>query len=323
MTIQELLANSSEKLSNFSHSPHSDSEILLGFSLNKDTNWIHKNPNLEINTQELEKFNILLKKRIQNTPIEHITNSKFFYENKFYVNENTLIPRPETELLVDNAINSIKESLFIKNFLNILEIGAGSGCISISIIDEILKYLKNNNNNFILNFYSTDISTKAIKVAKKNYKNIFKNLEIKAESRSNLTGSIKQKKHKVNIELINADIIKPILGGFSTNISKKGIDLLISNPPYIPTINMTELDEAVKKEPKIALDGGRDGIEIIKRIFYETKNLIIPNTSKYIIEIDSRSEQALIKTLEKDPSIKDYCFKNDLTNRTRFLEVTW
>ena len=135
-----------------------DSEILMSKAINKNREFILLNLKKNINKQELLYFQTLIKKRSLRKPIAYLTNKKFFWDSEFFVTKDTLIPRPETELIVQSTLNLTK----YKNKLNILDIGIGSGCILLSILKERK------------NFYGTgiDISKNCLKISKINAINI-------------------------------------------------------------------------------------------------------------------------------------------------------
>ena len=155
MNFQQVLINASNLLKekNFK-SPKLDTELLLAKTLDVCREEILLNLNNKINQSEIKKFKYYLNLRKQYKPIAHIINSKFFWKYKFFVNKDVLIPRPETELIIEQTLNILPES----SKKNILEIGTGSGCIAISLLKE-RPYCR---------VVAIDKSPKAIKVAKKN-----------------------------------------------------------------------------------------------------------------------------------------------------------
>ncbi len=134
--------------------PQLDSEILLAKTINKDRKYIILNSKDNINNKDLEKFYTLIKKRSLGNPVAYLTNNKFFWNSEFYLTNDTLIPRPDSELIVENVLKLTKQ----KNKINILDIGVGSGCILLSILKERL------------NFYGTgiDISKKCLNITRLN-----------------------------------------------------------------------------------------------------------------------------------------------------------
>ena len=138
--------------------PYLDSEILLSKSINKDKKYIILNPKEVLNNKQLNNFNKLIDRRKNSEPIAYLTNKKEFWKDEFYVNRDVLIPRPDTELIIEQVLKTYSE----QSQLQVLDIGTGSGCILLSIIKERL------------NFYGTgiDISKKSIKVSKINAKQL-------------------------------------------------------------------------------------------------------------------------------------------------------
>ena len=157
MNIQSTLKNASKILNSFNiKTPLLDSEVLLARAINKDRKYIILNLNKNINQNCLNKFNYLIKRRTKGEPIAYLLKKKDFWKETFYVNKNVLIPRPDTELIVEQVLKLFPS----KSNLQILDIGTGSGCILLSILKERS------------NFYGTgiDISKKSINVCKYNTK---------------------------------------------------------------------------------------------------------------------------------------------------------
>ncbi len=207
-----------------------DSEILLSKTLNKKREEILINLDQEVDKKNVSIFNGFLQRRLKNEPIAYIIGEKEFWSKKFIVNNNTLIPRPETELLVDKLIRIYKGKK-----INILDIGTGSGCIILSLLNNLKQS------------YGTgiDISKKALLVAKKN--------AIKHRLLNNVKFFLKSPE----------------------NIFSKKFDLIVSNPPYIERKAIKNLNEDIKRfEPIMALDGGNDGLDLIKKVIYKSKNIL-------------------------------------------------
>lgn len=231
MKIKEITREYSQKLKYVTHIPSKEVEILIGHLLEKNNIWLHLNSNEEFTKQkELEK---LVDKRALNYPLEYLIGKASFYGESFLVEEEVLIPRPETELLIDNALEILKEKKSNNEPLTILEIGTGSGIISV-MLALLIKDIK---------IIAVDINEKALKLAKKN-----------------------AIKHKVE------DKIEFRLSNLYENIDKQkdNIFMTISNPPYIK--DSYELPSNVKYEPSNALFGGEVGDELLKKIISETAN---------------------------------------------------
>ena len=207
-----------------------DSEILLSKALNKSREKILINLDQKINEKDISIFKKYLMRRSKREPVAYILREKEFFSKKFYVNKNTLIPRPETEILVEKLLK-----IFKKKRVSILDIGTGSGCIIISLISS----LKNSIGEGI------DISKKAIQVAKKN------------ALRHQLSNQIKFKTKSIDNLFINK------------------FDLIVSNPPYIEKKAIKNLSEDIKRyEPRMALDGGNDGLDLIKKVIYKSREIL-------------------------------------------------
>ena len=206
-------------------------------------------------------------------PIAYILKEKEFWSKIFEVNKNTLVPRPETELMVDKLTKIYKN----KN-ISILDVGTGSGCILISLLSE-LKFSRG---------IGIDISSKALFIAKNN-----------------------AKKHKINNNL-------KFINRCFTNYFTKKFDLIVSNPPYILTKEIKNLQEDVKKyEPKIALDGGNDGLDVIKKLIYKAKDILKFN-GLLALEIGNKQFRKVSNILVKRNFKIEYLIK-DYNNNIRCL----
>ncbi len=207
-----------------------DSELLLSKILNKKREEVLINLNQKISKRDFSKYKNYIKRRSQKEPIAYILEEKEFWNKSFFVSSDTLIPRPETELLVEKLIEIFKDKQ-----ISILDIGTGSGCILISLLGELI------NSRGV----GIDISKKALVVAKKN-----------------------AKKHKIS------NNIKFVYKSLNHKICQK-FDLIVSNPPYIESNQIEYLMEDVKNfEPRIALDGGNDGLDLIKKVIYKTEYIL-------------------------------------------------
>ncbi len=233
-----------------------DSEILMAKVIKKDRKFILLNSNQEIKYKDIETFKKLIAKRSDRKPIAQLINKKFFWNSEFYVTNDTLIPRPDTELIVENVLKLTEH----KSKLNVLDIGIGSGCILLSI-------LQNRKN-----FYGTgiDISKNCLKISKINAINL------------NVSSRLK---------LYKSDVDNFLLGKY---------DLVVSNPPYIKSCKLKCLEKDVAKfEPRSALNGGFDGLSEIRKVIKNTSDLIKKN-GKFILEIGFDQKNKVIKLLKKE-----------------------
>jgi len=257
MNINFAINKGSKILKNkFIHNSKLDSEILMAKTINKDRNYILINSNNLLSKIELEKFYMLIKQRSLGNPVAYLINQKFFWDSEFFITSDTLIPRPDTELVIEIALWLSKQ----KNKINILDIGVGSGCILLSILKERK------------NFYGTGIdkSEKCVKISKINANNL------KVCSR---------------LKLYKSDVDKFNLGKY---------DLIISNPPYIKKHKIKYLERDVAKfEPRLALDGGLDGLTEIRKVIKKSSKLIKKN-GKFILEIGFDQKYEIINLLKKE-----------------------
>ena len=254
-----------------------DSEILMAKSINKDRKYILLNSNININQQNLSYFYKLIEQRSFGYPVAYLTNKKSFWNSEFFISNNILIPRPDTELIVENVLRLTKK----KNKINILDIGVGSGCIILSILKERK------------NFYGTgiDISKKCLNISKINAVNLNINSRLK---------------------LFKSDIDKFKIGKY---------DLVVSNPPYIKKLKLKYLERDVAKfEPRLALDGGLDGLSVIRKVIRKSSELIKKN-GKFVLEIGFDQKNEVINLLrEKGFYINGV--KKDLANNDRCIVST-
>jgi release factor glutamine methyltransferase len=287
--LSEIYLLLTHELAKVSDSPEIEAELILCsfFKINKET--LIKNNNKEVSFSEFEGLSILLDMRLGHRPLEYILRSKSFYGLDFYVDEGVLIPRPETELLVEEFVKNLYSSS--EQNINILEIGIGSGCIFISIANEIIK----NNIKIQCNFYLVDISEKAIRIAEKNLSTLLGHLP------SNL-----------NFHFYKADILPEQINDLKMNY-------IISNPPYIPFSEMSFLSTEVKHEPIIALEAKSNGMDIYKKILKQTINLVSKDTA-YFFEIHYKGADKLKRLFnELLPNFKSIKVIKDLNKLDRII----
>jgi len=207
-----------------------DAQIILSHIMGVTREFLILNDQINISKDVKQKYELAIKRRTKREPVAYITGKKEFWSENFIVNHSTLIPRPETELLIYKLINFFKDKS-----INILDLGTGSGCILLSLLKELNKSRG----------MGIDISKKAIHIAKINSKNL------------NL---INRAKFKI------CDLNKYNSGKY---------DLVVSNPPYIPLKEIKNLSkDVINYEPKVALDGGADGLDLIKKVIYKSNHLL-------------------------------------------------
>lgn len=239
-SIEYLLNNGMKILKERDYNnPFLDLQLILMYLLQKDKVYLYTHKDEIIDDETVKKYYEMVIKRDTGYPLQYMLHSQEFMGLDFYVEEGVLIPRPDTETLVEKIINLVKGSDYKNKTINILDIGTGSGAIALSLA----YYIKNSRVTAI------DISDTAIKVANIN---------------------------KVNLSIDNAEIIKGDLFG-DLNIRDKKFDIIVSNPPYIEKKEINNLQiEVAKYEPKLALDGGESGLIYYEKIADIVKNIINP-----------------------------------------------
>ena len=242
-----------------------DSELILSSVSGHLRENFLVNLDFKLNPTQIKIFNNLINRRaLGKEPIAYLLNKKEFWSIKLNIDKDVLIPRPETEILVERLVKYYKD-----NQPYILDIGTGSGCIIISLLQELKKSKG----------VAIDISNKALKIAKKNSKN------------NNTFNRIK---------FVNSSICQ---------FNNFKFDLIVSNPPYISRSELKNLDEGIKFfEPKIALDGGNDGLDVMRKVIYKSRKILKINgmlaleigTGQYkkvsqILKLNKFREKILIK----------------------------
>ena len=259
MLVNEAIAFAEQELKRSNNlNSRLDSEILVSHLINIPRESIYSRLKENLPSNKAEELKKLVSRRVKKEPIAYILNNKEFWSTNFYVDRSVLIPRPETEVLIDLILSQIN---YKNNYLNILDIGTGSGCILLSLLKELTK----------AKGIGIDKSLKAIAVAKKN--SISQQLDSRASFKN------------VNLEEIKFD---------------KKFDLIVSNPPYLPDVSLKNLNLDIKLyEPKIALQGGVQGVDFLCKIISLASKIIKIN-GLLALEIGDNQFQILAKYLKKN-----------------------
>ncbi len=233
-----------------------DSELLLSKVIRKDRKFILLNPDKKLNQSDQESFKNLIIKRSKRKPLAYLTGIKSFWNNDFKINEKVLIPRPDSEIIIEQVLDIFKN----KNNLNFLEVGIGSGCIALSILREKKAFLAT----------GVDLSQDCIKISKYN---------------ANKLGVANR------IKLLKSDV---------DNLIFRKYDFVISNPPYIKKFDLNKLKKEVKNyEPRLALDGGIDGLSVIRKVIKKSSELI-KKQGKLFLEIGYGQKEPVKKMLKEN-----------------------
>jgi release factor glutamine methyltransferase len=259
MLVNEAIAFAEQELKRSNNlNSRLDSEILVSYLINIPRESIYSKLKENLPSNKTEELQKLVSRRVKKEPIAYILNNKEFWSTNFYVDRSVLIPRPETEVLIDLILSQISNK---NNYLNILDIGTGSGCILISLLKELAK----------AKGIGVDKSTKAIAIAKKN------SISQQVDNRASFKN--------VNLEEIKFD---------------KKFDLIVSNPPYLPDVSLKNLNLDIKLyEPKIALQGGVQGVDFLCKIINLASKILKIN-GLLALEIGDNQFHILAKYLKKN-----------------------
>ena len=244
-----------------------DSELLMSKVIKKDRKDTILLQNEKLSTELYNKFKNLIYQRLKKKPIAYLLGKKDFWKYQFKVSEGVLIPRPDTEIIVEEVLKLTKH----KSDLKILDVGLGSGCILLSILKE-KKFFKG---------VGIDLSKKSVEIAKINAADL---------------GLLNR------VKILKSDI---------DNFEYGKYDLIISNPPYINNLDLKYLEMDIRNfEPKIALDGGSDGLSVIRKVINSSSRLLKKN-GYFFLEIAFDQKDKVKKILNKkgffiNKIVKDY-----------------
>lgn len=274
-SIQSVLLDASNRLNEKNiDSPRLDAEILLAHVIGCRRLDLYVNFEKVLPLDAVLKFNELIRRRLNGVPVAYITNSKEFMGLNFAVNQNVLIPRPDTEILTEFVGEYLRG---LNREVTFADLGTGSGAIAISI----LKFVKN------ARAVAVDISEKALEVAE------FNSVKFYVDDR---------------ISFLRGDLFSPITGKF---------DAIVSNPPYIPTSEIETLQAEVKSEPRLALDGGEDGLSFYRQIISDAPRFLVDG-GLLAVEIGI-NQSSVVKKLFEQEKFSDLIILKDLAGLERVV----
>ena len=261
--------------------PRLDAEVLLGHLLKKSRLQLYLHFEMPVFQEHLTPFRELIQKRIAHTPVSYLTNRKEFMSLDFYVDERVLIPRPETEQLVETILTAETG-----NVQRLLELGTGSGVIATSLAVQQAEW----------EIVATDISEPALAVARKN-------AEIHACT--------------AQIQFLSGDLFEPV-AALSAN-GEAPFDWIVCNPPYIKNTERDTLHPDVRDhEPEIALFAGDDGLDVIRRLIAEAPTYLAP-MGKLILEIGATQANTLRTLLAAESAYATYKLFKDYAGKERIV----
>lgn len=256
-------------------SPRLDAELLLGYVMNKERLQLYLDFEEVVPKEHLAKYRELVKKRSQRVPVSYLINRKEFLSLDFYVDENVLIPRPETEVLVETILQDKSDSR------RLVDVGTGSGAIAISIAKTRTNW----------EIFAVDVSPEVIEIAMQN-----------------------AQKHGVeeNITFLQGNLFEPIDSSLS-------FDWIVSNPPYIASDKFDDLMPEIREyEPRIALDGGEDGLDLIRSLIEGAPSFLVPE-GKIAIEIGFDQGNAVRSLIESNPAYTECNIIQDYSGNERVV----
>lgn len=279
MKISDILRESIELLE---RSGIEDSKLsarrLLANTLDIEKEYLVIHSDKEVSNELYELYKAKIERLKNHEPIQYILNYQEFMGFDFFVNNDVLIPQPDTENLVEEVISITNKMKKEKSEIRILDLCTGSGAIAISLA----KILRNK-----VLVYASDISEKALKIAEEN-----------------------SMRNGTNVLFFKSNIFKEI-----SKLYK--FDIIVSNPPYIETETIKTLSEEVKKEPIIALDGGKDGLDFYRKIVNEAKDYL--NSEGYLAFEIGYNQRVLIEKIFKENDYKNIYSKKDLSGNDRLV----
>jgi release factor glutamine methyltransferase len=293
-TVGELLRRSSTRLTESgSDTARLDSELLLGHVLHVDRATLLAGPEAGVGADAAREFDELVERRASGEPVSYIRGLKEFYGLVFAVDTRALIPRPETETLVDLALARISDMLTISprsadHPLHVWDIGTGSGCIAVALAVQSRKrgYAPD------IRIRATDASAAAVSLAVENA--VF---------------------HGV------ADAIDFAVADLTDAPDKQPVELLLANLPYIPTATVPTLPVAASFEPTSALDGGPDGLDLIRQLISHLPQALVGG-GVALLEIGADQSDAVVEAVEKLGEGWNSAVHEDLGARPRVVEIT-
>lgn len=276
-------------------SPGINADTLLAFVLSCDRTNLYTNPDEILNDSDISRYKELINERIRHVPLQYITHHAEFMSLDFFVDERVLIPRPETEILVETVLDKARDKHHSNKKFTIIDIGTGSGNIAVSLA----KYLSN------AEIYASDISQEALAIAKINIR-----------------------RHKVacpttsfwrvgNVHLLHGDLF----GAFSSSVEKEQVDFIVSNPPYVSESEWKNLEPELRDhEPYEALVGGKDGLCFYRQIIEDAHAWLKPE-GYLVIEIGETQTKTIIKLMESEGHYEDIEIIKDLQGKERVISA--
>ena len=281
-TISEFLEQAESQIASTSDSPALDAQVLLANVLEKSRTWLLAHPETHLTKLQLASVEKALSRLEAGEPLPYVLGHWEFFGLDFEINSNVLIPRPETELLVERAISWLRDSPIRRT---IADVGTGSGCIAIAIAKNVPD----------VKVVATDISLPALEIAHRN---------VRAHGVVN------------HIALVQCDLLPPHPYALPTDMH---FDLICANLPYIPTVTLQRLD-VHGREPTLALDGGADGLNIVRQLLEIAPQWMAPN-GMILLEIEASQGMSAVSLAYDTFDSAEIHLHQDLAGHDRLVEI--
>jgi release factor glutamine methyltransferase len=299
--VQALLASARQQLAEAGcATPALGAEILLAHTLGRERTWLYVHSQEKIDLEQIAVFNRLLQRRARREPVAYLVGSKEFFGLEFWVNQHVLIPRPETELLVETALDFVNDRWPLDNAegptqfaqstqswsdrareIYIVDVGTGSGCIAIAMATRLPGAM----------LFAIDASAEALTLARQN------------AGRHNVVD---------RITFLRGNLLHPL---------DRPVDLIVSNPPYVSRSELRAVSPEISQyEPRLALDGGEDGLALIGPLLRQATEKLRPGGAM-LVEIGSTQGPAAVQLAQDCLPSADVSVKKDLAGLDRLLVV--
>jgi release factor glutamine methyltransferase len=278
ITIKSVLTSATARLTEAGcNTPLLDAEVLLAHTLGKNRTWLIVHRDDSLSSDQAVRFTDLIQQRVRRTPVAYITGVKEFYGLEFRTTPQVLIPRPETELLVETALQMFGN----RSSAVVVDVGTGSGCIAITLARQFPQFT----------ILATDLSEEALDVARQN-----------------------ASQHLTDVSFYHGHLLTPVLSP---------VDFVVSNPPYVSTTFLeagTTMPEVSYYEPRLALDGGHQGLDIITDLLTQAATQVKPDGA-ILIEIGFDQGSAVIELAKQHFPKAQVEVRTDLAGLDRLLVV--
>lgn len=295
-TVLECLKNTTGRLLSLTETPELEAQVLLASAMQQPRTWLLAHPEEPLNSRILASLEGLVERRTHGEPLPYIIGEWEFFNLNFDVNPAVLIPRPETELLVERAISWLQNRKPVHGNYNILDVGTGCGCIAIALAVNI-------SNDLV---FATDISPDSLEIAQRN--------AVKYGVQQRVTFILADL-----IPLADEQRMTGQVDPLTAQAIPLGFDLIVANLPYIPTSVLNDLGVS-KHEPRLALDGGEDGLSLIRRLLALAPPRLTPG-GLILLEIESSQGPSALSLAYDAFTQAEIHLHQDLAGRDRLLEI--